>query len=321
MCRAVYSFNNESNLLHDMEIDYVVPMVFDDDVMWQNDYIANHRAKGYAVCNNVRFRSWGTEHLLVHCVKKFMPFVRNIHVILARESQIRKWMDEDGVNVVLHRDFIPCKYLPCFNSCTIEMFLPYIPGLSEYFIYGNDDMFPLSPLSEEDFFTGGKPCQHITVKPFPKEPNIFQQKCMNQQNMLGSAFGIRFTDTWLKNGHSLAPMVKSLCVEVRERFGKEIEEGITLVRKPTSYNQYIYVLWQHFTKNCADKVPNHTYVSVKGGLKEMKGAVLRSDAGIVCVNDHEDVPDISEYAMVLRDAIEMKLKHTPDEKICRHSAL
>lgn len=291
-----------------MEIDYVVPMVFDDDVLWQNDYIANHRAKGYAVRNNVRFRSWGTEHLLVRCVKKFMPFVHNIYIILARESQKRPWMDEEGVNVVFHGDFIPYRFLPCFNSCTIEMFLPFIPGLSEHFIYGNDDMFPLSPLTEEDFFVDGKPCQHLSIKTFPKDPNIFQQKCMNQQNMIGSAFGIRFTDTWYKNGHSLAPMVKSSCIEVRERFGKEIEEGITLVRKPTSYNQYIYVLWQHFTKNYTDKVPKRTYVSVKGGLEKMKDTILSDDAGIVCVNDHEDVLDISEYAVTVREAIERILK-------------
>jgi hypothetical protein len=34
------------------------------------------------------------------------------------------------------------------------MFLHRIPGLSERFIYGNDDMFPLSQLEPEDFFRG-----------------------------------------------------------------------------------------------------------------------------------------------------------------------
>ena len=291
-----------------MEIDYVVPMVFDDDVLWQNDYIANHRARGYAVKNNVRFRSWGTEHQLIRCVKKFMPWVRNIFIILARESQVRPWMEEEGVNIVFHKDFIPFKYLPCFNSCTIEMFLPYIPGLSEYFIYGNDDMIPLSPLTEEDFFVDGKPCQHLTLKIFPKEPNIFQQKCMNQQNLIGSAFGIHFTDTWFRTGHSIAPMVKSLCLEVRNKFKKEIEDGITLVRKPTSYNQYIYVLWQHFTRNYVDKTPKRKYTNIKDGFDKMRSVIEDPDSGIVCINDHEDVLDISGYASMVVELIEDRLK-------------
>ena len=39
------------------------------------------------------------------------------------------------------KQFIPNNFLPTFNSCTIEMFIGNIKGLSEYFIYGNDDMF------------------------------------------------------------------------------------------------------------------------------------------------------------------------------------
>lgn len=283
-------------------------MVFDDDVLWQNDYIVHHRATGYAVKNNVRYRSWGTEHLLIRCVKKFMPWVHNILIILSRDSQVRPWMEEEGVRTVFHKDFIPFKYLPCFNSCTIEMFLPFIPELSEHFIYGNDDMVPLSPLTEEDFFVDGKPCQHLTEKHFTLQPNIFQQKCMNQQNLIGSAFGLHFTDKWFRTGHSLAPMVKSLCLEVRERFSKEIEDGITLVRKPTSYNQYIYTLWQYFTGNYVDKAPKRTYTNIKDGFDKMRRALTADDAGIVCINDHENVMDIGDYAMLVRELIENKLQ-------------
>jgi len=60
------------------------------------------------------------------------------------------------INIVLHEDIIPEKYLPTFNSTTIEMFLCKIKGLSEHFIYFNDDMFPVMPHSMNDFFIDGK---------------------------------------------------------------------------------------------------------------------------------------------------------------------
>ena len=282
-------------------------MVFDDDVQWQKDYLSCHRASGYAIQNNVRYRSFGTESLLIDCIRMFTPFVRTLYIILARESQKRDWMEQDGVRVVYHSDFIPRQYRPCFNSCTIEMFMPFISSLSEHFIYGNDDMFPLSPMKEEDFFVDGKPCQHIKEEEYPDDPNIFQQKCMIQQNMVGGAFGKRYTHTLLRNGHSLAPMLKSQCLKVRKVFDDEITRGITLVRKETSYNQYLYVLWQYFTGNYVDRTPKRTYVSVKDGVEKVRQTLLAPDVGIVCVNDHDDVIDITDYSAVMQQTIKEKL--------------
>ena len=89
-------------------IDYVVPMVFHDDPVWQDEY----RSTGYRyderdLCEFVRYRSWGTEELLIRCVRRFMPFVRTIFIVLSGENQRRPWMDADGITVVYHRDFIP----------------------------------------------------------------------------------------------------------------------------------------------------------------------------------------------------------------------
>ena len=136
-----------------MAIDYAVPMVFHHDKLWQEDYRKVRQYDENDLVNFVRFRSWGTERLLIQCIRKYMPFVRTIFIILARESQKQAWMDEEDVRVVYHREFIPEKFLPTFNSATIEMFLHRIPGISDRFLYGNGDMFPLSILSESDFLS------------------------------------------------------------------------------------------------------------------------------------------------------------------------
>lgn len=292
-----------------MKIDYVVPMVFTDDPEWQSAYSRSGLPSLWNDIYAVRYRSWDTEELLIRCIMKFMPWIGKIHVLLSGRGQYRGWMTKyEKVYPVYHEDFIPKKHLPVFNSCTIEMFLPFIPNLSEHFIYANDDMFPMSPLEPTDFFDGGLPCQVLNEKPFPIVPNIFQTKCMNQQNMVGSVFGRSFTNTWLRNGHSLAPMLLSEGRKVRERFWNEIERGISNYRSEYSYNQYIYVLWQQFSGKYHQSAPKRTYLSVRKSVEFVERALGEKNLGIVCMNDHECCSDITPYADVLRKALKRILK-------------
>lgn len=291
-----------------MGVDYVVPMVFTDDPEWQSSYVKSGLPDLSSPRNAVRYRSWGTEEQLVRCILRFMPWIRKIHILLSGQGQVREWMSKyDKVNVVFHADFIPRRFLPTFSSCTIEMFIPFIQGLSERFIYGNDDMYPISPLSEEDFFVDGLPCQIMAEKPLPPYPNIFHMKCLNQQNMVGRNFGKRYTDTLLRCGHSLSPMLLSECKKVRKCFCKEIEDNITPQRTEKSYNQYLYVLWQHFTGRYHMHVPYRMLTSVRRPVGEVHDIILISDADVVCVNDNEVCADITEYASAVRDAIEKRL--------------
>ena len=48
------------------------------------------------------------------------------------------------------------EYLPVFNSIAIETMLFRIPGLSDHFVYMNDDVILTAPVTEEDFIINGK---------------------------------------------------------------------------------------------------------------------------------------------------------------------
>ena len=229
-------------------IDFVVPMVFHDDPLWQQDFgKVNRRYDESNPYDFVRYRSWEIEDLLIRCVRKYMPFVRTIYIILALESQKKGWMDADGVTVVYHRDFIPERFLPTFGL-TFEMFLHRIDGLSERFIYGNDDIFPLAPLTEKDFFDGDVPCIHNDEKPFPESPNIFHWFCQNGLNFVAKEFGKHYTTTFMKGGHGLTPMAyfeklgvlenpvyAAHCVWVTEEdLDIAAKHHVTIVHNPTS---------------------------------------------------------------------------------------
>ena len=65
-----------------------------------------------------------------------------------------KWLNTNHpkLNIVKHSDYIPSQYLPTFNSHTIELNIHRIKGLSEFFVYFNDDMFLTRRAKPTEFF-------------------------------------------------------------------------------------------------------------------------------------------------------------------------
>jgi hypothetical protein len=293
------------------DIDLVIPMVFPADPVWLQEY--TRYKSGADAASHVRFRSWGTEELLLRCCLKNMPWLRTIHIILSGPSQVQPWMqsyaDGSRVRLVFHGDFMPSEALPCFTSPTIEMFLGDIPCLAGQFIYINDDMFPLSPLSPDDFFRDGLACERFIEKTPPAVPNIFQRKCLAQQAMIASGFGIRMPKVWLKADHSFAPIFRSSCREVLRRHRDDIMRHLSPLRRTDrSYNHYIYLLYQHFAGLTADHSPAKTYVEPQTPLSQLGRLLCGDDAGIVCVNDNESISDWQRRAAVVRSLITSKLE-------------
>ena len=321
--------------------DYVVPMVFPQDREWRRNFAKLGMTFSEHDVDFVRYRSWGLEPLLIQCIRTFMPLVRNIYVLLAQESQAECFLgalrDNDiplcrnndkemaPVKLVLHSDFIPSRYLPTFNSRAIEMFLHRIPGLSDYFIYGNDDMIPLSPLKQEDFFRAAQrnnditssryndkewpllPCQHMNERPLPADLNNFQQACLAGLNFVAAEFGQHFDHTLLRSGHTLAPICRSSCLHLWERGADEIRASISPVRLAYNFNQYIYAWYQHFTGQYIDHQPPHSLVGVKAGLQRTLDAIADPNCGVLCINDHESCSNYVTFAAAVRRAIERKL--------------
>lgn len=313
-------------------IDYVVPMVFPEDAAWQKDWERTFGKHLDVIESSARWRSWGTEELLIRAVMKNMPWLRTIYILLARESQVQEWMREmvathsqqtgPEVRLVYHREFIPAQFLPTFNVNTLEMFLHRIPGLSEYFLYGNDDIFPLSRLAEDDFFRTTTvcddwdgdgverilPCQHHNVKDYPSAPNIFHRFCMGGLNMVAADFGQKFSKKWLRGGHSIAPILKSTCEEVWRRHGDRINHSFTNARSEINFNQYIYSYWQHLSGRYVDHVPQRQYVNVKEDVNRLKSIITGKNPGIVCINDNEAGRNWRDVAKAVRDALRQKIE-------------
>ncbi len=293
-------------------------MVFPQDTAWQAEY-AKTMGNAKLAQRNVRYRSWGTEELLVKCVMKYMPWLRTIHLLLASETQVQPWMErlkiEDGrLKIVFHREFIPEQYLPTFNVNTIEMWLHRIPDLSEHFIYSNDDFFPLSPLKESDFFRDGLPCQHMKEQPYPSKPNIFHKFVKNGLDMVAEDWGAKFGKTWLRTGHSMQPMLRSSVEQVCEKHADRILQSFTTRRDPKNFNQYIFPFWQHLSGQYIDYVPRSQYVGPKTATGDIASILRDPDCGIVCLNDNEKMQDWEKRAEIVRKEISAKLEQSEQNR-------
>lgn len=140
------------------KIDFVVTWLDSTDPNWQQEY---NKYKGISTRgdqSSARFRDWDLFRYWFRAVEKYAPWVNK--VFLVTNGAFPKWINENYQKMVLvkHSDYIPSELLPTFNSCTIELHMNKIPGLSEHFVYFNDDFYINAPVEPDYYFREGLPC-------------------------------------------------------------------------------------------------------------------------------------------------------------------
>lgn len=94
-------------------VDAVIAYVDCDDAVWQTSFSTY---ASYTKETPVRrFRTYGCLDLQIHLIRKNMPFIKDIYVIVSSMSQIEKYKNLDIIPI-LHSDIIPYQFLPTFNS-------------------------------------------------------------------------------------------------------------------------------------------------------------------------------------------------------------
>ena len=265
-------------------IDFVIAYVDNTDKVWQKNYVEycqshNKRIK-IADLHSARYEDIGLINYQLKLVEKNLPFVNRIYLLLSNKEQAPKNLS-DKVQVVLHEDFIPLRYLPTFNSTTIEMFLWNIPNLGEYFIYANDDMIPTKPMCESDFFENDKVKINFKDNALKfTNRNEFPYQCWNSLKNVSLALDVPFKDTCeiMRPFHSFTPMIKSHCIECYNALKSKILPNIGAFRSIYQHNQYIYPLWEHLKYGTLPTTIDFDYTE----MEIEKG--IDFDHQIVCIN-------------------------------------
>jgi hypothetical protein len=100
-----------------------------------------------------RFRNNDELKYSIRSVMKFAPWIRKVFIVT--DDQVPDWLDTSNrrVEIVDHTGIFDNEnHLPSFNSHAIGLRLHHIEGLSDSFLYFNDDVFLGRPTSVSDFF-------------------------------------------------------------------------------------------------------------------------------------------------------------------------
>ncbi len=138
------------------KIDFVITWLDSSDPEWQKQYELYKDVKGDK--GKGRFREMNIFQYWFRSVERYTPWVNKVFLIT--NGKFPDWINKDNPKLVLvkHEDYIPNEYLPTFNSCTIELHMHRIKGLSEHFVYFNDDMILNGPINPDYYFKNGFPC-------------------------------------------------------------------------------------------------------------------------------------------------------------------
>lgn len=265
------------------KIDFVIPYVDATDVEWQKEYLKYKGRKTDTSNNLQRFRSWDNLHYLFRGLAKNLPWLNNVYLLVASETQVPSWVNRKTVHVVTHKEFIPEKHLPTFNSQTIEMYLWNIPGIADKFIYANDDVFCLREMSPSDFFKGDK--TQFRFK-FNKNHNgFFDFGSRNACKLANPKFFNEHSLQTVVTNHTWNPFIVSQMKEFYNKHKSAIDNSCTKFRAEKNMNQYLWLNNAAALGKQIDKEVRHRYFATSRGIAPILTVVKAKRYQTVCIND------------------------------------
>lgn len=300
------------------EIDFVVTWVDGSDKAWRAEK-ARYSGNGLIDDSEERYRDWGLLRYWFRGVEQFAPWVRKVHLVTW--GHLPAWLDVENpkLHIVRHEDYVPKEFLPTFNSNVLEIYLHKIEGLSEQFVYFNDDMYLIHSVEPEDFFRKGKPCDMLAFQPvvanptnpvmthllinnslvlckyFDKRENVKKQpeKYFNPwypplylfYNLMELAFP-KYTGFYTVHGPS--PFCRKTFEEIWEKEGKLLSEmPANRFRSVDDVTPYLFREWQKLSGNF---VPQNVhklfrYYDIKEDNSDLARILTGKKKKIICIND------------------------------------
>lgn len=305
-------------------IDIVIPWVDGNDPEWQKEK-SIYTAEQSSSVHNYNYQEWGLLKYWFRGIEKNAPWVRNIYFITW--GHLPEWLNTNHpkLKIVNHKDYIPGKYLPTFSSHTIELNIHRIHGLSEHFVYCNDDTYLIKPTKPKDFFVNGLPCDSAVVNPiapagrntisslqftnvavinehFSKKKTIRENpgKWLNYKygplNLLNIMFLPWDRFPGLLEKHIPSSFLKSTFTEVWMAEEKLLDETCSHKFRDfkTDVNQWIMKEWQIASGKFVPRNTHiGTFINVADYENSLKAAEIlkKGKYKMVCINDHFDEMD------------------------------
>lgn len=287
-------------------IDIVITTVDGSDPAWQekfNAMLATRTGKPILAktANAARFTSHDELRFVLRSLHYYAPYVRKIHIVT--DDQRPEWLDIDHpkISLVDHREIIDPQYLPSFNSDAIESFLWKIPGLTERFIYLNDDMLLMAPTSRLTFYTpNGLSKLYASPRRIPDMPAEWADTYTIHAHLQSA-------DALEKRGYGRpdvkyrhAPYVarKSILQAMEVEFADELAQTrASPVRSEASFATISFLYLNYVLAKGEGVLSEESYRYIDVALEDWKERLLRAcrrtDVTFACVNESHDAEDES----------------------------
>jgi hypothetical protein len=311
---TVERFGLEWPTLAHMFDDHATDITFDIDLIFSwvdGNSVEYQRARAAQAKRHVvgegddaaaRFRQIDELKYALRSVYMFAPWVRNIYI--ATDSPVPEWLgDHPRVRVVRSEEFFSdLSYLPTHNSQAVESQLHHIEGLSEHFLYSNDDMFFGRPVAPSMFFSPGSVTKFIEADTRiglglnNPERSGFENAARVNRRLLQQRFG-RVTTRHLE--HTAAPLRRSVMYELEHEFADEFsataaspfraKENISVTN--SLYHYYSLMTGRAIVQeNARVSYVDTTMVS---GLASLSELLKKRSYDFFCLNDGS-FPEVSD---------------------------
>ena len=321
------------------KIDFVILWVDGNDPKWQkekNKYDTSKKSSG--VNGIVRYRDWDNLKYWFRGVEKFAPWVNNIYFITW--GHLPEWLDTSHpkLKIINHKDYIPEEYLPVFSSNPIILNIHRIKGLSDKFVFFNDDMFFINDVKQNDFFINGIPCDNYNEVNWDSndEESTFSGMLKNNYNTLNKYFnkrkviirnlfkyvnykyGLRRNLQTIKttithsnfvgiyNNHIPQPFLKSYFNKVWDLEGEKLLE--TTSRRFRSKEDLTEYLIRYFQLLDGNFIPRDyklgKYFSVKDDNMELINYIENQSGCCICINDSDKNFDFEKCKNEINNAFD-----------------
>ena len=313
-------------------IDFVVTWVDGGDAEWQKD-----KAKYISVGTdnrNARFRDWDQLKYWFRAVEKYAPWVNKIHFVTY--GHLPKWLNTTNpkLNIVNHKDFIPNEYLPVFNSTAIEVHLYRIPGLSDNFVYFNDDMYLMKHCKPTDFFKNGKPVDMPQFEPIPihnhemyyyhlyNDYSIYRQ-CFKKKEVfhsfnkyvnpkygkiaINNLLNLLSKNLYLHSLHLPIPLAKDTMIALWEKYPEELKStAASKFRQITNNSLEMFRGYQLITGNFYPANKKGIVLSTRD-VEETRSMIQKCPYKFMCLSDNSSDVDFERHKQELNLSFEKAL--------------
>lgn len=229
---SVYNSNAKKKSMNiNNPIDIVYLYVNSTDIKWQQKIL-----KYTKDIDPQRYTDYGEIYFSLKTIEKFFNKVRTIFIVTDNQTldntKLSKWAI-NKIKYINHIDIIPVKYLPTFNSSTIETFIYRINHLSELFYYFNDDCFLGNYLTQNNIFNkqnvpysyGNINKKKIILS--KKHPWVYNS--FNSIKLFVNKYNI-YPD--VITNHNAIAIIKSSAEKTYNMFHIKIENSISMFREP-----------------------------------------------------------------------------------------